>query len=118
MVAVIVIRGKNNDVDEFYGKLVKVWRERFWEITEKRESARIDNGGGEGTSRPWAPPVVGVTGILRKEQETWENTDKSLQDSFQDLNALMVCVLFLVSFSFGLPEHNSFRTGGDFLQFS
>ncbi|KMZ71005.1 Vacuolar protein sorting-associated protein 36 [Zostera marina] len=89
VVAVIVIRGKNNDVDEFYGKLVKVWRERFWEITEERESARIDNGGGEGTSRPWAPPVVGVTGILRKEQETWENTDKSLQDSFQDLNALM-----------------------------
>nr|GFB73891.1 vacuolar protein sorting-associated protein 36 [Tanacetum cinerariifolium] len=27
--------------------------------------------------------------ILRKEQEMWESTDKSLQDAFQDLNALM-----------------------------
>jgi len=35
-------------------------------------------------------PVVGVAGILRKEQEMWESTDKSLQDAFQDLNALMV----------------------------
>lgn len=94
MVAVIVVRGKNNDVDEFHGKLVKVWGERLWAKSEERESARVDNGGGEGTSRPWAPPVVGVSGILRKEQETWENTDKSLQDSFQDLNALMVLCTF------------------------
>ncbi|KAM3218838.1 vacuolar protein sorting-associated protein 36-like isoform X1 [Capsicum annuum] len=34
-------------------------------------------------------PVFGVAGILRKEQEMWESTDKSLQDAFQDLNALM-----------------------------
>nr|CAD1829519.1 unnamed protein product [Ananas comosus var. bracteatus] len=34
-------------------------------------------------------PVVGVSGILRKEQEMWESTDKSLNDAFQDLNALM-----------------------------
>lgn len=34
-------------------------------------------------------PVVGVSGILRKEQELWESTDKSLQEAFQDLNALM-----------------------------
>lgn len=33
--------------------------------------------------------VVGVSGILRREQEIWESTDKSLQDAFQDLNALM-----------------------------
>ncbi|KAK9912243.1 hypothetical protein M0R45_036114 [Rubus argutus] len=33
--------------------------------------------------------MVGVSGILRKEQEMWETTDKSLQDAFQDLNALM-----------------------------
>uniref|UniRef100_A0A2P2K1A4 Vacuolar protein-sorting-associated protein 36 n=1 Tax=Rhizophora mucronata TaxID=61149 RepID=A0A2P2K1A4_RHIMU len=33
--------------------------------------------------------MVGVSGILRKEQETWESTDKSLQEAFQDLNALM-----------------------------
>lgn len=34
-------------------------------------------------------PVVGVAGLMRKEQEMWENTDKSLHDAFQDLNALM-----------------------------
>ncbi|KAL9298240.1 hypothetical protein ACSQ67_024136 [Phaseolus vulgaris] len=33
--------------------------------------------------------MVGVSGILRKEQEMWESTDRSLQDAFQDLNALM-----------------------------
>ncbi|CAL0333619.1 unnamed protein product [Lupinus luteus] len=33
--------------------------------------------------------MVGVSGILRKEQEMWESTDKSLQEAFQDLNALM-----------------------------
>ncbi|KAE8678541.1 Vacuolar protein sorting-associated protein 36 [Hibiscus syriacus] len=33
--------------------------------------------------------MVGVAGILRKEQEMWKSTDKSLQDAFQDLNALM-----------------------------
>lgn len=33
--------------------------------------------------------LVGVSGILRKEQEMWESTDKSLQEAFHDLNALM-----------------------------
>lgn len=42
----------------------------------------------EGTVR-----MVGVSGILRKEQEMWESTDKSLQDAFQDLNALMVMLV-------------------------
>lgn len=47
-----------------------------------------DSGGlytNQGTLR-----MAGVSGILRKEQEMWESTDKSLQDAFQDLNALMV----------------------------
>lgn len=34
--------------------------------------------------------MAGVSGILRKEQEQWEETDQNLQDAFQDLNALMV----------------------------
>ncbi|CBI32211.3 unnamed protein product, partial [Vitis vinifera] len=33
--------------------------------------------------------LAGDSGILRKEQEMWESTDKSLQEAFQDLNALM-----------------------------
>ena len=35
-------------------------------------------------------PVVGVSGILRMEQESWESAGQNLQDAFQDLNALMV----------------------------
>jgi ESCRT-II complex subunit VPS36 len=42
--------------------------------------------------------MVGVSGILRKEQEMWESTDKSLQDAFQDLNALMVMSFCLILF--------------------
>ena len=44
--------------------------------------------------------MVGVAGILRKEQEMWENTDKSLHEAFQDLNALMVRTLLYVIFFF------------------
>ncbi|PWA76881.1 hypothetical protein CTI12_AA230120 [Artemisia annua] len=62
-VVTLVFRGKR-DVDVFVGKFWEAWRAR-------------------------AVPVVGVSGILRKEQEMWESTDKSLQDAFQDLNALM-----------------------------
>jgi len=29
-----------------------------------------------------------VAGILRKEQEMWQSTGKSMQEAFQDLNAL------------------------------
>ncbi|PQM39529.1 hypothetical protein Pyn_35022 [Prunus yedoensis var. nudiflora] len=41
-------------------------------------------------TREGAVRMVGVSGILRKEQEMWESTGKSLQDTFQDLNALMI----------------------------
>ncbi|XP_039021973.1 vacuolar protein sorting-associated protein 36-like isoform X3 [Hibiscus syriacus] len=52
------------------------------------------SGAGTGTggglySTDGSVRMVGVAGILRKEQEIWESTDKSLQDAFQDLNALM-----------------------------
>jgi hypothetical protein len=42
-------------------------------------------------------PVVGVSGILRMEQESWENAGQNLQDAFQDLNALMVSIAQLSS---------------------
>lgn len=64
-----------------------------------------DLGSGSGTgsgsgfyTKEGAVRMVGVSGILRKEQEMWESTDKSLQEAFQDLNALMVmCVFFFVN---------------------
>uniref|UniRef100_A0A803NVA6 Vacuolar protein-sorting-associated protein 36 n=1 Tax=Cannabis sativa TaxID=3483 RepID=A0A803NVA6_CANSA len=85
------------DIDAFLAKFWESWRGRAWES----QSAVSSSGSGpvsnsqpgpsssglyssEGTVR-----MVGVSGILRKEQEMWESTDKSLQDAFQDLNALM-----------------------------
>ena len=85
----LVMRGKSDNHELFYTKLWEAWRARAWENS--------DPGRGPGTSGSEATssmairvPVVGVAGILRKEQEMWESTDKSLQDAFQDLNALMV----------------------------
>ncbi|PPD75394.1 hypothetical protein GOBAR_DD27664 [Gossypium barbadense] len=65
VVVTAVIRGKG-DCDGF---LVKFWDRLY---------------SSDGSVR-----MVGVAGILRKEQEMWESTDKNLQDAFQDLNALM-----------------------------
>lgn len=88
------MRGKGGDLDVFLTKFWDNWRGRAWETA----NADVTSGSGstdsglytkEGTVR-----MVGVSGILRKEQEMWETTDKSLQDAFQDLNALMV-MLFL-----------------------
>ncbi|CAL9229195.1 unnamed protein product [Arabidopsis halleri] len=92
IVVTIVFRGKG-DFDEFLTKLWECWRGRAWEEEEKSESETSRSGSGtvaqglygnDGTVR-----MVGLAGILRKEQEQWESTDKSLQDAFQDLNALM-----------------------------
>ncbi|PPS14212.1 hypothetical protein GOBAR_AA06377 [Gossypium barbadense] len=62
-------------------------RIRF-QVLVSSDGAATGTGGGlyssDGSVR-----MVGVAGILRKEQEMWESTDKSLQDAFQDLNALM-----------------------------
>nr|GMC91061.1 vacuolar protein sorting-associated protein 36 [Ipomoea batatas] len=94
VVITLIIRGKS-DVDSFLEKFWEAWRGRAWEEAAKSKSGSDDpsssgsvssSGGGSLAVRM---PVVGVAGILRKEQEMWENTDKSLQDAFQDLNALM-----------------------------
>ncbi|KAL9239950.1 hypothetical protein vseg_014221 [Gypsophila vaccaria] len=82
--ATLVMRGKGDNHDVFYDKLLGAWRGRAWE----REDEGGGGGGGE-SSVAIRVPVVGLAGILRKEQEMWETTDKSLQDAFQDLNALM-----------------------------
>ncbi|XP_010423516.1 PREDICTED: vacuolar protein sorting-associated protein 36-like [Camelina sativa] len=93
VVVTIVFRGKG-DFDGFLTKFWECWRGRAWDEEDKSEaetsrsggSATVAQGlyGNDGTVR-----MVGLAGILRKEQEQWESTDKSLQDAFQDLNALM-----------------------------
>lgn len=94
MVITLVFRGKS-DPDSFVGKFWEAWRGRAWEgeVSGSGEGAvALGDGGGSsgGETLALRMPVVGVSGILRKEQEMWESTDKSLQDAFQDLNALMV----------------------------
>ncbi|KAM5546479.1 vacuolar protein sorting-associated protein 36 [Rosa sericea] len=93
VVVTVVVRGKGADLDVFLTKFWDNWRGRAWEtgnvdLTSGSELVSGSTSSGlytkEGTVR-----MVGVSGILRKEQEMWETTDKSLQDAFQDLNALM-----------------------------
>lgn len=96
----MVVRGKG-DCDSFLAKFWENWRARAWEeagsgssnAAAAAETATTSSSGGiyssDGTVR-----MVGVSGILRKEQEMWESTDRSLQEAFQDLNALMVCNVF------------------------
>ncbi|WOL18043.1 vacuolar protein sorting-associated protein 36 isoform X2 [Canna indica] len=91
-VITVVMRGKN-DPDAFYGRLMEVLRSRQWEASAAPERGDFGSGSPESatvaTTERVRMPVVGVSGILRKEQELWESTDKSLQEAFQDLNALM-----------------------------
>lgn len=94
MVITLIFRGKS-DPETFLGRFLEAWKGRAWEENEvgsggaqPGQSSRPASGEGSLAVRM---PVVGVAGILRKEQEMWESTDKSLQDAFQDLNALMVC---------------------------
>ncbi|RZB98354.1 Vacuolar protein sorting-associated protein 36 isoform B [Glycine soja] len=98
VVATAVVRGKG-DCDAFLAKFMENCRARAWQEAESGSSsgsnsavmaatATASSSGGiyssDGTVR-----MVGVSGILRKEQEMWESTDRSLQEAFQDLNALM-----------------------------
>lgn len=93
-----MVRGKG-DCDAFLAKFTENCRARAWQEAESGSSsgsnsavmaatATSSSSGGiyssDGTVR-----MVGVSGILRKEQEMWESTDRSLQEAFQDLNALM-----------------------------
>ncbi|KAF5729370.1 putative Vacuolar protein sorting protein [Tripterygium wilfordii] len=92
VVVTVVVRGKG-DWEGFYGKLWENWRGRAWEnetgsSASESGSSTVNSAGGlygsDGSVR-----MVGVAGILRKEQQMWESTDKSLQEAFQDLHALM-----------------------------
>ncbi|KAK7840540.1 vacuolar protein sorting-associated protein 36 [Quercus suber] len=100
VVMTVVMRGKG-DTDAFLAKFWENWRARAWENDVQTQaqggavgsSSVSGSGPGSGSggfyTREGAVRMVGVSGILRKEQEMWESTDKSLQEAFQDLNALM-----------------------------
>lgn len=97
-VVTIVIRGKG-DHEVFVSKFWENWRAKAWENDDKNNNTKgsssssasgpSSTGSGGFYSSEGTVRMVGVSGILRKEQEMWENTDKSLQEAFQDLNALM-----------------------------
>lgn len=96
VVATVVVRGKG-DCDAFVAKFWENWRARAWEEPETATTSGSNTVAGEAVgassgiySSDGTVRMVGVSGILRKEQEMWESTDKSLTDAFQDLNALMV----------------------------
>ncbi|XP_012574305.1 vacuolar protein sorting-associated protein 36 [Cicer arietinum] len=94
VVVTAVLRGKG-DCDAFVAKFWENWRARAWEEAESGTSSGSNAAAGAASassgiySSDGTVRMVGVSGILRKEQEMWESTDKSLQDAFQDLNALM-----------------------------
>lgn len=104
VVVTVVVRGKG-DCDAFLAKFWESWRGRAWENEAAGPSDQSGSVSGSGSgsgsglgsggmySKDGTVRMVGVSGILRKEQEMWESTDKSLQDAFQDLNALMVILL-------------------------
>lgn len=91
LVITLIVRGKT-DPDSFLEKFWDAWRGRAWVASASESGSGLREGEGSSSgSLAVRMPVVGLAGILRKEQEMWESTDKSLQDAFQDLNALMVC---------------------------
>lgn len=94
LVVTLVMRGKD-DVEAFVDKFRQNWGARAWEREKESESASsgsssiVESSASSSGYDSRGMRVVGVAGILRREQEMWESTDKSLQDAFQDLNALM-----------------------------
>ncbi|KAK3162261.1 hypothetical protein QOZ80_1BG0087500 [Eleusine coracana subsp. coracana] len=91
-VVAIVITCKA-DVDVFFGRLLEAIRARGWEMAPAAAPASGAPAAEEAAPAPEdiaiRMPVVGVSGILRMEQEAWESAGQNLQDAFQDLNALM-----------------------------
>ncbi|KAL3731855.1 hypothetical protein ACJRO7_028682 [Eucalyptus globulus] len=94
LVVTLVMRGKD-DVEAFVDKFRQNWGARAWEREKESESASsgsssiVESSASSSGYDSRGMRMVGVAGILRREQEMWESTDKSLQDAFQDLNALM-----------------------------
>ena len=80
-------------MDVFFGRLLEAIRAKAWEMTPAAapaSAAPMAEGAAPAEDIAIRMPVVGVSGILRMEQESWESAGQNLQDAFQDLNALMV----------------------------
>jgi ESCRT-II complex subunit VPS36 len=103
----VVLRNQSGG-DSAFLRLAEILRMKAWERSEKEKLERRKHHGPgmpmepststmqvvAGPSRA-SPAMAGLSGILRKEQEQWEETDKNLQEAFVDLNALMVSSLQL-----------------------
>ncbi|CAD6229358.1 unnamed protein product [Miscanthus lutarioriparius] len=80
------------DVDVFFGRLLEAIRARAWVVAPAAAPSSgtpVAEGAAPAEDVAIRMPVVGVSGILRMEQESWESAGQNLQDAFQDLNALM-----------------------------
>lgn len=91
VVITVVVRGKG-DWELFLSKMWECWRGRAWawETTPSETGPASASASASLYASDGSVRMVGVGGLLRKEQEMWESTDRSLQEAFQDLNALMV----------------------------
>lgn len=100
VVITLILRGQSLP-DSFRGRLCELLTSREWETDVQQVNLSKQPIGqmgsyadansieeGSGSSRLKAS-MAGLSGILRKEQEEWEATDKSLQEAFQGLNALL-----------------------------
>jgi ESCRT-II complex subunit VPS36 len=108
LVLTLVFRGQSGVPDGFVQRFAEVLQAKAWQVdvvalhSQQKRLEESPSGGhkGAGSSleasvhkRPTVstlnPAMAGVSGILRKEQEQWEEADKNLHDAFQDLNGLM-----------------------------
>lgn len=87
---VIVFRGQTS-CDPFVLKFIQVHKEQAWksDVEPKEVGGGKDLEGSKGAPSRFNPAMAGVSGILRKEKEQMEATDKNLHAAFSDLNALM-----------------------------
>lgn len=93
----IILRNQSGG-DSAFSKLSEILYGKAWQaslqyeqnsrvaVANAQSSVGVDDSPGPSRLRP---AMAGVSGILRKEQEQWEETDRNLQDAFLDLNALM-----------------------------
>ncbi|KAI5073991.1 hypothetical protein GOP47_0012004 [Adiantum capillus-veneris] len=101
MLVSIILRNQSAGIDSAFSKLAEILQAKAWRVNlqHQQDSRRVlmsQEGVGnslstEDVSGPsrLKPAMAGVSGILRREQEQWEETDKNLHDAFLDLKALM-----------------------------
>ncbi|MCO5599200.1 hypothetical protein L7F22_053300 [Adiantum nelumboides] len=102
----IILRNQSGS-DYAFSKLAEILQAKAWQVTiqQQQDSRRVFTGQdglnnssmGEDVSGPsqLKPAMAGVSGLLRRQQEQWEETDKNLHDAFLDLKALMVSTTWM-----------------------